>query len=104
MVDGAMTEVIRPSLYGAYHHIQLAAPCSSILPSLNAAYSACGLLSNQNIGELQVVDVVGPVCESTDFLGKVSLHFFIPSLFCVIAKHVFYFINFLYIKECLYII
>ena len=49
VVDGSMSELIRPSLYGAYHHIELAEPNSS---------------------EHKVYDVVGPVCESADFLGK----------------------------------
>ncbi|XP_064603368.1 uncharacterized protein LOC135468845 [Liolophura sinensis] len=50
VVDGAMTEVIRPSLYGAYHHVELAEPTSD--------------------PEFRVFDVVGPVCESGDFLAK----------------------------------
>lgn len=50
VVNGAMTEVIRPCLYGAYHHIDLAEPCKSDVK--------------------KVYDVVGPVCESSDFLGK----------------------------------
>lgn len=49
VVDGSMSELIRPSLYGAYHHIELAEPST---------------------GEEKVFDVVGPVCESADFLGK----------------------------------
>ncbi len=38
----------RPSLYDAYQHIELTAPT----------------------GNSQVFDIVGPVCESADFLGK----------------------------------
>lgn len=49
IVDAAMTELIRPSLYGAYHAIVPVVPRK---------------------GEAQVVDVVGPVCESGDFLAK----------------------------------
>lgn len=44
-----MAELIRPSLYSAYQHIALTAPHSS--PE-------------------DTYDVVGPVCESADFLGK----------------------------------
>lgn len=54
VVDGAMTEVPRPVLYDAYHHIQL------IEPSLASPASR------------QQFDIVGPVCESGDFLGKVG--------------------------------
>eukprot|EP01018_Ginkgo_biloba_P007435 Gb_31298 [translate_table: standard] len=51
VIDGSMAELIRPSLYGAYQHIELIAP-----PSRDAKVST--------------FDVVGPVCESADFLGK----------------------------------
>ena len=49
VVDGSMSELIRPSLYQTYQHIELAEPCN---------------------GEEKLFDVVGPVCESADFLGK----------------------------------
>ncbi|KAF6166704.1 hypothetical protein GIB67_005566 [Kingdonia uniflora] len=51
VIDGSMAELIRPSLYGAYQHIELISP-----PSPSA--------------ENSTFDVVGPVCESADFLGK----------------------------------
>ncbi|KAL9331966.1 hypothetical protein ACSQ67_001576 [Phaseolus vulgaris] len=51
VIDGSMAELIRPSLYDAYQHIELVSPTSS-----NA--------------EIATFDVVGPVCESADFLGK----------------------------------
>lgn len=60
VIDGAMTEVIRPCLYGAYHHIDLAEP------SRNAH------LQNVSDQSKCVWDVVGPVCESADFIGKVN--------------------------------
>ena len=50
VVDGSMTELIRPSLYGAYHAVMPVKECVD--------------------GELAVADLVGPVCESTDFLAK----------------------------------
>jgi diaminopimelate decarboxylase len=49
IVDAAMNDLIRPALYSAYH---------DILP----------LRQNQT-GEIRA-DVVGPVCESGDFLAK----------------------------------
>lgn len=52
VVDGSMSTLIRPSLYDAYQHIELTAPARS------------GTKNDQ------VYDVVGPVCESADFLGK----------------------------------
>ncbi|HIP51535.1 MAG TPA: diaminopimelate decarboxylase [Campylobacterales bacterium] len=48
IVDGAMNDLIRPSLYNAYHKIE----------------------AIQKEGETTKADVVGPVCESGDFLGK----------------------------------
>jgi len=49
IVDGAMNDLIRPSLYGSYQRIQ---PVQQI-----------------DRGEI-VADVVGPICESGDFLAK----------------------------------
>ncbi|XP_065868261.1 diaminopimelate decarboxylase 2, chloroplastic-like [Euphorbia lathyris] len=51
VIDGSMAELIRPSLYDAYQHIELVSP-----EAPNA--------------EVSTFDVVGPVCESADFLGK----------------------------------
>ena len=48
IVDGAMNDLLRPSLYNAYHKIEAV----------------------QKKGEMSKADVVGPVCESGDFLGK----------------------------------
>ncbi|MDD5070686.1 MAG: diaminopimelate decarboxylase [Candidatus Omnitrophica bacterium] len=53
IVDAAMNDLARPSLYGAYH---------KILP-LN---KSLGTLENNE----KKTDIVGPVCESGDFLGK----------------------------------
>ena len=50
VIDGSMCEVIRPCLYSAYHHIEF--------------------ISKLRNSEACLVDVVGPVCESGDFLGK----------------------------------
>ncbi|KAH0888077.1 hypothetical protein HID58_050506 [Brassica napus] len=51
VIDGSMAELIRPSLYDAYQHIELVSPTP---PE----------------AEVSKFDVVGPVCESADFLGK----------------------------------
>jgi diaminopimelate decarboxylase len=50
VVDAAMTELIRPALYGAYHEI---------VP-----------LRKSRVPGVVTADVVGPVCESADFLAK----------------------------------
>lgn len=49
VVDAAMTDLLRPSIYKAYHHIQPITQSSS---------------------EDITADIVGPVCESGDFLAK----------------------------------
>lgn len=49
VVDGAMNDLLRPSLYNAYHKIEAI---------------------TESTGETRAVDVVGPVCESGDFFAK----------------------------------
>lgn len=49
LVDGAMNDLIRPSLYSAWQ---------KIIPAIDRG------------GDTQSYDVVGPVCETGDFLGK----------------------------------
>src|SRR5580700_3345417 len=51
IVDAAMTDLIRPALYSAYHEI---------VPVVQTSDSAAG----------ETVDVVGPVCESGDFFAR----------------------------------
>ncbi len=50
VVDGGMTELIRPSHYGGYHAIEA--------------------VSDGHSGEDVEVDVVGPICETGDFLAR----------------------------------
>ncbi|XP_052248984.1 uncharacterized protein LOC127856863 isoform X3 [Dreissena polymorpha] len=131
VVDGSMTEVIRPALYGAYHHIELVEPTSQIISNgcpeqgvkngvfenehtenrvTNSHFEQqvqndntenrfqtvnsdngvryghlehgfqiadaqnvqnCQQFDNSpvNVQERRVYEVVGPVCESGDFLG-----------------------------------
>ena len=49
VLDAAMTELMRPALYGAYHRIVPVSP---------------------RTGERRPYDVVGPVCESSDVFGR----------------------------------
>jgi len=49
VVDAAMNDLIRPSLYGAYHEMAPVTP---------------------HHGQEEVCDVVGPVCETGDFLAR----------------------------------
>lgn len=50
VVDGSMTDLLRPSIYGSYHHIQ-----------------PVNLVDTEDV---ITADIVGPVCESGDFLAK----------------------------------
>ena len=52
VVDAAMNDLIRPALYGAYHEI---------VPVTQA--------SDAN-AESEIVDIVGPVCETGDFFAR----------------------------------
>jgi diaminopimelate decarboxylase len=49
VVDAAMNDLIRPSLYGSYHRVQSV---------------------RRSDGEVIKADIVGPICESGDFLAK----------------------------------
>lgn len=50
IIDGAMNDLIRPALYAAYHEIRPVTLHGDV--------------------PVQCYDVVGPICESSDFLGK----------------------------------
>lgn len=56
VVDGAMNDLLRPALYGAYHKIEAITESTS---------------------EPRAVDIVGPVCESGDFFAK---NYLLPEL------------------------
>src|SRR6185503_2679858 len=62
IVDAGMSDLIRPTLYEAYHHIWPVKPDPKNLNADRRRDFAT------NDGE--TVDVVGPICESTDYLGK----------------------------------
>ena len=49
VIDAAMNDLMRPSLYGAHHHV------------IN--------ISNPKKGD-EIFDIVGPICETGDFLAK----------------------------------
>jgi diaminopimelate decarboxylase len=49
VVDASMNDLLRPALYGAFHHVV------PVVPRGRAA---------------ELVDVVGPVCETSDFLAR----------------------------------
>lgn len=61
IVDGAMNDLIRPSLYNAHHRILVVSNKNGEILNEN---------SFQNLNEISKADVVGPICESSDFLAK----------------------------------
>ena len=62
IVDASMNDLIRPSLYDAFHFIWPAKVPDNFVP----AERNMGLQPNGT----RAFDVVGPICEATDFLAK----------------------------------
>jgi diaminopimelate decarboxylase len=62
IVDAGMNDLIRPTLYESYHHIWPVKPDAANLPPQRTK-----AFEPKN-GE--IVDVVGPICESGDYLAK----------------------------------
>ncbi|MBU0640780.1 MAG: diaminopimelate decarboxylase [Planctomycetes bacterium] len=61
IVDAAMTELLRPALYGAYHFVWPVVAGECVPPTR---------VPEQPFDGLVECDVVGPVCESSDFLAQ----------------------------------
>lgn len=60
--DAGMNTLLRPALYSAFHFVWPVAPGEGFVPERRAA--------EQKMSGLQLCDVVGPICESSDFLAK----------------------------------
>jgi diaminopimelate decarboxylase len=54
IVDAAMNDLVRPSLYGAYHEI---------VPVVQSSQA-------KNSHAAETTDVVGPICETGDFFAR----------------------------------
>ncbi len=62
IADAAITELLRPALYGAFHFAWPIAPTSGLIPPDRR--------KDLKLSGTTLVDIVGPVCESGDFLAK----------------------------------
>ena len=62
IVDAAITELVRPALYGAFHFAWPVSPGEQFVPQTRSA--------DLDLPGTELVDIVGPVCESGDFLAK----------------------------------
>ncbi|HUU90627.1 MAG TPA: diaminopimelate decarboxylase [Phycisphaerae bacterium] len=62
LCDSGMHQLIRPALYGSYHHIWPLEPGEDFVPEQRSRDEA--------LAGTEPVDVVGPICESSDFFAK----------------------------------
>ena len=62
IVDAGMNDLIRPSLYQAFHFIWPAKVDDKFVPPRRS--------ENLQIDGTEIVDVVGPICEGADFLAR----------------------------------
>ncbi|MDK1030858.1 MAG: diaminopimelate decarboxylase, partial [Planctomycetia bacterium] len=62
LIDAGMNDLIRPALYGSYHHIWPVAPGEEFMPRQKGY--------DEKFPGTELVDVAGPVCESADVLGR----------------------------------
>ena len=62
IVDAGMNDLIRPCLYEAFHFIWPAMVPENLVPEKR--------INGMEMENTEVVDVVGPVCEGTDYFAK----------------------------------
>ena len=62
IVDAGMNDLIRPSLYGAFHFIWPVRTEPRFVPAIRGP--------DLHLEGAETVDIVGPICEGADFLAK----------------------------------
>jgi diaminopimelate decarboxylase len=62
IVDAGINDLIRPSLYGAFHFIWPAQAEPRFVPTVRS--------QDLHVEGSETVDIVGPICEGADFLAK----------------------------------
>lgn len=72
IIDAAMTDLVRPALYDATHEVELISEDLGANLSLNLGGESPEIPSIfKDLHEsLELCDIVGPVCESSDFIAK----------------------------------
>lgn len=79
IIDAAMTDLVRPALYDATHEVELISEDLGANLSLNLGGESANLGGEspeipsifKDLHEsLELCDIVGPVCESSDFIAK----------------------------------
>ncbi|CAI7976200.1 Diaminopimelate decarboxylase [Frankia sp. Hr75.2] len=61
VIDAGMTHIVRAAMYDSYHFMWPVTPVNSTVPRSR---------DQQSIDDLVDYDVVGPICESSDYLAK----------------------------------
>lgn len=69
IIDAGMNDLVRPALYGAYHRIEAVATSSATSSATGSPSPSADGVSTL-AGEPEMVDVVGPVCETSDTFGR----------------------------------
>ena len=62
LCDSGMHHLVRPAVYGAYHYVWPVEPGGDFAPPTRSR--------DERMPGTEVVDVVGPICEPSDFLAK----------------------------------
>ena len=73
IVDAAMNDLLRPSLYGAHHEIvpmKLASSQERTTVATRLAAPPAASSTKASSSEIEVIDVVGPICETGDFFAR----------------------------------
>ena len=67
IVDAAMNDLVRPSLYGAYHEI---VPLVQTPSQTTSRATTTTRKTTRDSRETEITDVVGPICETGDFFAR----------------------------------
>lgn len=69
IIDAAMNDLLRPSLYGAFHKVEHFPLYLDSNDGVSIDSTHNSLLQNNNL-VFENADIVGPICESSDYIAK----------------------------------